>query len=600
MKPAFPTSAKSAGRTSPDSSSARVELVATGLAFGLATLAVAATIWRIFYGADFIDEAFYAALAYRFAMGTRPFVEQVDPHQMAGLLVAPYVKLHLLAFGDTTGIMLSLRLFWVALNGLTATLWYLFLRSIVDRRLALLSSVAGFVIMPYMIPAPSFNTLPIMLGAMALALAGSAYLDGARLWAFGVAGMLLGLASFAYPTLIISSLLVVAGVLWLTRSWREPVLLAAGGLGVAVLIVLSLGPFLYGLPRVLEFSRADAASLGWAGVGVGGAFAKVVSIVQVWASVAPMHPSLYLALALGVLALLRKPVPWPLAAALVISLPFALEPVVALKDVRTLLVATSILVAALVVAFTTAVGPVRGPRSPVKVMRLILGYGLVTGVLFAATSSNHFVFLGLGASTVLAPSVALLFKRLHASLNGSRIARFSPVVSVALAASCLLGFVFYNTTGAYRDLEPFALHTIVKSGPHAGLVTTPENAAGSEALWTALKERSSSDDRLLCYHGFPAGYLYTAAKPSVPQLWLQPAEAGSSANAASILRTVEQTENAPTIVIRNLGWPNSWVFAQQNPSQYDPARDALDAFVRNGYRIEQQDRYWQLATPIAR
>jgi len=560
---------------------------------------VSATVWRVFYGADFLDESLYAAIAYGFATGARPFIDQVDPHQTAALLVAPYVKLHLALVGDTTGIMLSLRLLWLALNGTTAALWFFLLRKLLDWRLALVAAVCGFAMMPYMIPAPSYNTLAVMFGAMGLSIIGLVVLGSGRTWMLTAAGVLLGLAAFAYPTLVLSSLLAVGGVWWLTRSGRKTALVAAGGLGTAAVLLLYLAPYLSGVPTVLEWSRALGSSVGWFGLGTGGVLGKVLSVFVDGSVSAMKHFSLYIVIAVGVLGVLRQHVPWPLAALLVVSLPFALPSVVAETATRTLLVAASVLLAALVVAFTTRPLPKQQTSPSLRFFRFTLLYGLLSGVLLSATSSNGSLFLGMGAATVLAPSLCVLFQRLLESFEESPTTRdYSAIVSVSLSAFMLIGLVFYNSTGAYLDLPPRELKRLVKSGPHAGLMTTPANAEGSEALWSKMQEVSIRSDRVLSYEGFPAGYLFTEAEPALPNPWLNPyAAMGAPALAASDVRTLSRPEHRPTVIIRNLGWPNDIVYQRQNPGFYDPALDPVDEFVSNNYEVVAEGELWEVLLP---
>lgn len=558
-------------------------------------LAIGVTAWRIFYGVDFIDESLYAAESYRFALGARPFMDLIDTHQLASLLVAPYVWLHVRLFGDTTGIMLSLRVLWLVMDAITTYVWYRLLSGMMDRRLAMLACVVSFSFIPYMIPAPSFNTLPVFFESSALALICFALTGRLKAWVLALAGVLLGVATFAYPTLVVAALFAVAGVWWLTRSWRQPLLVAGGGALVAVVGALALLPFASGVPALLEQSRAAAPLYGW--LGAGGIWGKVGHLALREAEWGAKHLSLYLAAVAAVVSRIRRSVPWWLPVAVVASLPLATPAVVAFYDVRTLIIATSIMVAAAIVLV--------GRREPLerfgegyRPLVFALMFGLVAGVVFAFTSSQGFVFFGLGAIMAMPAALALLLGWLVEEVGRSD-RQVLALPAAALAIACLaVGLMYYNGTGYYRDAPPAGLPVRVSVGPHAGLMTTEYNASATEGLWKAMRKHAGPGERLLSYHGFPAGHLYTAAAPSLQDLWIQPFDAlGIPSVTANQLTRLNDSAHRPTVIIRNLGLPSAWVFLDQNPSKYDPKYDGIEAFVEKGYRVESEGDGWQVLVP---
>ncbi|MDO8964169.1 MAG: hypothetical protein Q7W30_06715 [Coriobacteriia bacterium] len=590
------TGRDSAART-PGAGTGTVETAAGVLAILVSLAAVGVTVWRAFYGADFIDESFYAVVSYRFAMGARPFIDQTDPHQLASLLMAPFVKLHLLAFGDTTGILLSLRMAWLAMNAGASALWFVLLSRTIPRRLALLASATTFSFIPYMIPAPSFNTLPVLFGSAALALVGLGLgaEPPARRWLFVGSGALFGLAAFTYPTIAIAAVLALAGVAWLTRSWKEPALVAAGGFGVASVGALALMPFVSGVPQVLALSNALAPVYGWGGAGASSG--KAWYLIGNAGTLATMHYSLYVAAAVGIATMVFRKVPWWLLVTLAVSLPLAQPPIIEALDVRTLLVATSVLMAAFLSIF-----PTREPLSTLdtndRFLRFACVYALVSGAVFAFTSSQGDVFLGLGAVSAMPAVLSLLYTALANGLATAPKPTLAPLATIAAAAVLTLTMASYNATGTYRDLPPAYLTTRVKTGPHAGLITTSGNAAATESLWATMRTASGPQDRVLSYQGFPAGYLYTSATPSLPFLWQQPYDAmGAPSVVTDDLRLLADPAHRPTVIIRNLGLPGEMVFVTQNPSRYDPKADRVEAFVQENYRVSARGPLWEVLVP---
>ncbi len=57
--------------------------------FGITALAVYA---RLYFGIDFTDESYYAALPYAFSLGHRPLQDELAIHQFAGLMLVPAEK----------------------------------------------------------------------------------------------------------------------------------------------------------------------------------------------------------------------------------------------------------------------------------------------------------------------------------------------------------------------------------------------------------------------------------------------------------------------------------------------------------------------------
>src|ERR1043165_8922516 len=91
---------------------------ATPIGAVICVAAIAVLCWRMLHGIDLTDEAFYIALPYRFALGDRPFMDELNIAQTAGLLLYPFVKLYVLIVGDTTGIFLFIRVLYIVVFGM--------------------------------------------------------------------------------------------------------------------------------------------------------------------------------------------------------------------------------------------------------------------------------------------------------------------------------------------------------------------------------------------------------------------------------------------------------------------------------------------------
>ncbi len=574
---------------------------AVTLAYLLLGLSVVSTFARMFYGADFIDEAFYAATSYRFALGQVPLIDDVDAHQTAALLMTPYVKAHLAIVGDTTGLLLSLRMVWFALSVGVATLWLTALRKARWGIAAVLSPAATVAVIPYMIPAPSYNTLVIFgLSAGGALIVQGVLAERRRSWVFAASGVCFGVATFAYPTFAVLSFAAIGLIYWITRSRRDTTFFAGGGLSVALLGAAVLLPHAEGLSGVLEGIRALAPVYGWGGAQSSGLAIGLLAKLYSQAYLMLRHPAVWLAIAIAVVQIMRRPVPWWLVMGMMVLV--ALSPFVIIVDpgytseLYTFAIAFSALITVSLVTFT---GRVSKPQAELqRAVKSIPIVGLGGIVTWTATSGLGWaITAGLGAVLAMPMAVGALIARLDAAMRGRCSDRAREAAHLLGALSIIAAVAVTNwTADSYRDRPPAELTAVVKSGPHAGLRTTRVNAEESEALWTALNRLAPEAGFVLSYHGLPGGYLYTRAKPSSPMLITVDYDAIGAVEATQmIIRGVSARQ--PDVVIRNRGWPVRRVFEHSAVTGYDPARDGLEAWVSERYEAAESSRRWEILLP---
>jgi hypothetical protein len=567
------------------------------VAYALAGAGLVFTLVRMFYGADFVDEAFYAATAYRFAIGQAPLVDDSDAHQTAALLLVPYVKAHLAIFGDTTGILLGLRLMWFLASAGVATLWLTTLRRAGWALQAVVpcAVAAGFI--PYMIPALSYNTVAILGLSAGLALTvRAATVVHRQQITLGVAGLCFGLACFAYPTMVVMALAAVFGVWWVTRSRSGALSFAAGGMVVALLGAALLLPFASGIPGVLDGIKALAPYFGWAGERAESPVIKLAVGLLGQTRVQLLRPSFWLALSVAGLQLTRRRVPALLSLGLLVSLPipslFGDPP----PELMPMAFVQSVVVAGAIVALS---GIRAGTASPPQraVAFTFAAAGAATLTFMLTSGLGWITTAGFGTSVALAPALTVLAARLKVTdMPALPVRQVGPTTVVAATALSLGLLVLLNGSATYRDGPPLSLDTRVGVGPHAGLVTTRVNAEESEALSHAITRIAAPDDRVFAYHGLPAAYLFTEALPAVSTLWTASYDArGPSAATDIIIRQLET--DPPDIVVKNLGWPTRAVLDANAISGYDPERDAVERFVADRYEVVESGLKWQLMVP---
>ena len=184
---------------------------ARGSALTVATAAIAAFLvvalglswWRLFRGADLIDEAFAVLVPWRWALGDRPFVDEQNLSQSAGLLAYPFVKLFaVVRGGDVAGLVLYERHLYLALAVVVAACVFLLARRSLSASLAALVAAPFVTVVLFETPQLTANTLGALLLVAGAALGAVAVLGGRRRYALA-AGIAFGLACVAYPTVVL-------------------------------------------------------------------------------------------------------------------------------------------------------------------------------------------------------------------------------------------------------------------------------------------------------------------------------------------------------------------------------------------------------------
>ena len=105
-----------------------------------------------------LDEPTYSALGYRFATGTRMFVDEWHISQMFGFLTMPFVWLFMHVTGSTDGVVLLLRFCYLIMSLVTL---YLFMKKYGSYPNAFLSGIMILLFAPLDMMSLSYNTIGI-------------------------------------------------------------------------------------------------------------------------------------------------------------------------------------------------------------------------------------------------------------------------------------------------------------------------------------------------------------------------------------------------------------------------------------------------------
>lgn len=514
------------------------------VAVAVTVAAVVAMAWRLRFGVDFGDEAYYIGLAYRFVLGDRPFVDEMSLLQIASFLTYPLVKAYVALHG-TYGIVLFMRVAWFAATLFLCAAGFAFLRMVMRWELALVACVLPLLVVPFNIPTLSYDSMGAGLLALGVAL-GAWHAVQRRGWGWLLAaGLVHGLAVVAYPTLGVAVVAFAAALLVLDgRRGLRGVAVYVGG-AVAVLAVLAVALVRFGIPNVRHSLAYMMALSGYAG----GA-SKIAVVAGRTLTFLALEPLFVAALVVAYAAFLAfgDRGRWAL-----LLVPLGMYPVV--TGLPALTGAARNMGAILMIGlFGVYLGLFTLGR---PLARRVYVWAVLPSVVAAAvtayTSTNGFVNAGIGFFPMLFATPALLALALHEPRpQGSLSALVLPWALMAVLAVTLLHAAQYEYRAIYRDGRLEFLTHQVTSGPYAGLWTLKDTAQASAELETTVKRYVLPGDRVMFFDDFPAGYLYTTARPAVNTLWLSRSDNRPGVAANYTLAYWRATGNVPDVVFRYL------------------------------------------------
>lgn len=505
------------------SSSARLSALrqewSAAAAVVLATATLAVMGWRMLHGLDFYDESYYVALPLRFALGDRPFIDELNISQTAAIVLYPFIKLYQAALG-TDGIFLYVRFLYLAFFSCVGWSAYAFARPHLPRAAALLVGAAALCFIPYGAPGLSYNT--ISMGLFALGLFASARwllappdVAPRRFWRQPLyrAGLAHAAACLAYPSMLLTVVACAACFIALARGRRLQVLAlyAAGGVTFALLVSpLFLAAGLHRLRTVAAYAGGSSLATTFGPAG----------LAERLATFRQSHPELLLAAATTVVGLVAaRWIPRLAAAALAVALPLICRDTAMLGYLGSLGLISSFALLGPLLCLGLCLH--RGMGLPERRLAAVLGLGVIApsllhGVVMAASSSNGATAAGIGMfPAALAAAIALAALVDHAF---RLTPRWRP--ALALAPALLIGALLQHTaTSYYSDGPTQALTERIDRGPYWGLHTTPAKRQQLEKMTAELlAHRGGRDARL--YYNVPAAYIIAERRPMVASPWI--------------------------------------------------------------------------------
>ncbi|MEZ5125724.1 MAG: hypothetical protein R2826_05690 [Thermoleophilia bacterium] len=529
----------------------------------LVALVCLLAVWlRLFRGFDLEDESGSLVVAWRWALGDVPFVNEENLAQIPAFLVYPFVKVFALIGGaDPTGLILYGRHLYLSLSVGSAVVAFFVLRRLVRREAALLIALLCIACIMRNTPQLSSTTMGAALLTIGSLLGLRAILEPpGGPWALA-SGASLGAAVVAYPTLLfvipfygvfIAFALGNQAVAMLSSGqiWRPPPsdgqptgltarrVLSMWALGASLVllptaaILLSFG--IANLERCWDYTLAIGRDLGQ----LGGATKAQGVAAGIW-HFAWLQPWL---IVLAVVAFLVYRRSASLGRALLVFLPIALW----LYAQHTELGSSGfILLSALIAPYIYVFTP--GPRRHTGAQVLIWMWApsLLAGAMAAYTSSLGYVHAAMGLFPGMLATGLLLAWALEPVTIGSRatpwleLGTLAAIVAVALILQLAQPQLWWS-----GDTTRF------NSGPWWGVAVPSSDHRFVSQVGADLMALAHDDAKLLIFYGGSGLYLYWPGDIAANSYWIRASADGPSTDLPeATLRYYRRRQEVPTIVL---------------------------------------------------
>jgi hypothetical protein len=537
-----------------------------GFSLLFSVVVLMAVYFRLYFGVNFTDEAYYIAIPYRFVTGSLPFQDDSTTlFSMFSFLSYPFYKLFHFVSSSTDALVIFARHCYLLCAVCAGLLVFMFARRLVSKPEALLVAVLMIAFVPGNIHSLSYNTCTILLFPLSLLFSAFGVMDNRAMYT-GTAGMLMALVVMAYPPMLIPSVAAVALCLWYVKSDRLK-FFGIYCLGISVVVLIML-PFLQ--HASLESLRENWEYIQTVG-SQGGGGGKLWHTCRV--GFADTYRGIMVGVA-GVLLILKYRSNYP---KLLLVLPF-LPVLMAMMNRYPAFVSTAghgfALSLALVCPFlVTRVRP-EHRRLCVMIWIPAVIAGLVTGY----SSNNGFVNLIIGffPGVIISSIFVLLALR-----NGEKESALSVRVRIAFLASVLCVFMYYHYATVYGDQALRDLTQQVTTGPYKYLLTTPVKANFAEQITRDVRAAAVDNDiqSAVFYFNFPAGYLLTSLRPAINTVWLFHPKTLNSLSNRLLERRYRESGAWPDILVKMRVFINP----DDSMSMVEPMLDhPLESLLNNG------------------
>ncbi len=532
---------------------------------GVVAAALAFTWWRLWRGVDLVDEGFSVLVPWRWALGDRPFVNEQNLAQAAGLLSYPFFKLYaLLGGGDSTGLVIYGRHLYLGFAVLVAVTVFVVARRLLRPELAALVAAPFLTVILFETPQLTANTLGAGLLAAGAAL-GAVYVTGGRRRYALASGAAIGFACVAYPTVLFTvpfmavflafsvgrrAVAMVAAGAFLhppdpdgpptgPRAWRAVSAWALGG--TLVVAPVAAGVLLLAgranLVRSWEYTLRSARDLGQ----LAGA-SKAVQVAADFFVFAGRQWYLVLAAALVYVVYRRRPhaARWAL-----LGVPVALW---LTGTTSGLGVSGAVIAYALGAPYLYLFVAESRREDGARVLLWVWAPALVVGAMTAYTSADGFEHAAVGLFPALFASGLFLAWSLETMGDAGGAVRRRWPAFAGLAAVVLVTLAF-QVQFQHGGIAWSELDRRVSAGPWWGIGVSDEQHDDLTRFATDLEAQTRDGDELLIYPWGAGYYLYWPGAIAANTCQLMLAD-GSAPLPKSTLSYYRRHRVAPSVVVR--------------------------------------------------
>ncbi len=217
--------------------------------------AVIFSLWKTQYGFGGDDEPFYLTIPHRLIKGDALFRDEWNLTQMSSILQLPFVWVYTMITGNTDGIILASRIFYVFVHASASTLIYIKLRKY--GYISVFCTVLYFLFTPFNIMALSYDSMGMGLVALSGVLIGTA--DYSKKLQIIFSGLCFAGAVLCCPYLALAYVLflVCVGIHLLFRKKKLNFVLCSDMFSLKTLLFFTIGAgimavifLLFTLPRI--------------------------------------------------------------------------------------------------------------------------------------------------------------------------------------------------------------------------------------------------------------------------------------------------------------------------------------------------------------
>jgi hypothetical protein len=476
---------------------------------------------RLPYGVSHTDEAFTSATAYAFLLGHRPYLDEIQIHQNAALLLVPFFWAYVLLNKAADGIVVFNRYLYLGYLILCSALAFRFVKKLAGVAVA---CCVGALIVTFgyaNILCLSYNTCGALGFFCGVVCCASAMLR-ARPGPLLFAGCLFFLSAvFSYPGLLL--IVPVYGLLllvWLyrgvPRAARRSGLLGLGaGLAVGALLMGPLALWLgsAGIHRLVGYAQSE-------GFAQASSFSKLNFLnpsmfAPLWRKIVPEFAALFVAVPLA--CRLRPACVWLLAPVFAYVAYNCYNPGFPIANTPVALVQM-----ALPVLAPACIALNRGWRYGPLLLGLVWLPSFLEMFATVLTSSNGYWAMSLGSLGVIVAgitSLAALIQRLAQREPHNQLGLL--LVFTAFFGMLLSAHVdsLYGTV--YDVNSILSMHdTPVLQGPFQGAIATAREADFLAVIDDDLKSVESKGETLTIFDDFATGYMSTFLHPRTFTPWI--------------------------------------------------------------------------------